>query len=116
MPNPVRDCRGWANYHRAACASQTFAAIDSWLWLKTWQWAKRRHPNKSAEWIKAKYFVSMGSRDWVFSVKLNDSDGKRKRVTLAKASDTPIRRHAKIKGDANPLTRNGSLTSRTDSV
>jgi RNA-directed DNA polymerase len=99
--NPV--VRGWANYHRAACASQTFASIDSWLWLKTWQWAKRRHPNKSADWIKAKYFVSMGSRDWVFSVKLNDSDGKRKRVTLAKASDTPIRRHAKIKGDANPF-------------
>jgi RNA-directed DNA polymerase len=24
-------------------------------------------------------------------------------VTLAKASDTPIRRHAKIKGDANPF-------------
>jgi RNA-directed DNA polymerase len=59
--NPV--VRGWANYHQAACASQTFASMDSWLWLKTWQWAKRRHPNKSANWIKDKYFETAGSRN-----------------------------------------------------
>jgi len=99
--NPV--VRGWANYHRAASASQTFASIDSWLWLKTWQWAKRRHPNKSADWIKGKYFVRIGSRSWVLSAEVQDAEGKRKRVTLAKASDTPIRRHTKIKGDANPF-------------
>jgi RNA-directed DNA polymerase len=99
--NPV--VRGWANYHQAACASQTFASIDSWLWLKTWQWAKRRHPNKSANWIKDKYFETAGSRNWVFSARLKGVEGKRKRVTLAKASDTPIRRHSKIKGEANPF-------------
>ena len=99
--NPV--VRGWANYHRAACASKTFASIDSWLWLKAWQWAKRRHPNKSADWIKEKYFVRIGSRSWVLSAEVQDAAGKRKRVTLAKASDTPIRRHTKIKGDANPF-------------
>ena len=102
--NPV--IRGWANYHRAVCASKTYSSIDSWLWLKTWKWAQRRHPNKSANWIKAKYFVRMGSRDWMFSVTLNDSDGKRKRLTLVKAGDTPIRRHIKIKGDANPFDPN----------
>ncbi|HXL82835.1 MAG TPA: group II intron maturase-specific domain-containing protein [Casimicrobiaceae bacterium] len=99
--NPV--VRGWATYHQAACASKTFASIDSWLWLKTWQWAKRRHPNKSANWIKDKYFETAGSRNWVFSARLKGVEGKRKRVTLAKASDTPIRRHTKIKGEANPF-------------
>jgi len=99
--NPV--IRGWTNYHRAVCASETFASIDSWLWLKTWQWAKRRHPNKSAQWVKGKYFVRTGSRSWVFSAELTDAKGRRKRVTLAKASDTMIRRHTKIKGDANPF-------------
>jgi RNA-directed DNA polymerase len=44
--NPV--IRGWANYHRTVNASKTFAAIDAWMWKKTWQWARRRHPNKSA--------------------------------------------------------------------
>jgi len=99
--NPV--IRGWANYHQAACASETFVSIDSWLWLKTWRWAKRRHPKKSAHWIKEKYFVTMGSRSWVFSARLKGSDEKRRRLELAKASDTPIRRHAKIKGEANPF-------------
>jgi RNA-directed DNA polymerase len=99
--NPV--IRGWANYHRAACASKTYASIDSWLWLKTWQWAKRRHPNKNARWIKDKYFVTTGSRNWVFSARPKGVEGKRERVILAKASDTRICRHTKIKGDANPF-------------
>jgi RNA-directed DNA polymerase len=99
--NPV--IRGWANYHRAVCASKTFSSIDSWLWLKTWQWAKRRHPNKGTDWIKRKYFGTVGSRHWVFAAQLKGSDGKRERVRLIKASDTRIRRHIKIKGDANPF-------------
>src|SRR5208282_1620703 len=90
--------RGWATYHRAACASQTFASIDAWLWLKTWQWAKR-----SARWIRDKYFVTTGSRNWVFSARLVSVEGQRERVTLAKASDTRIRRHTKVKGEANPF-------------
>jgi RNA-directed DNA polymerase len=112
--NPV--IRGWANYHRAVCASKTFASIDAWLWLKTWQWAKRRHPNKNVAWIKHKYFATVGSRHWVFTTQLKESDEERKRVTLIKASDTRIRRHTKIQGEANPLTRSGSLTSKIDSV
>ena len=99
--NPV--IRGWANFHRAACASKTFASIDSWLWLKVWQWAKRRHPNKSARWIMHKYFVTMGSSRWVFSARLAGGEGKRERVTLAKAHCTRICRHTKIKGEANPF-------------
>jgi len=99
--NPV--IRGWANYHRAVSASRIYASIDAWLWLKTWRWAEQRHPNKSAKWIKDKYFVTMGSRSWVFSARIKGSDGKPERVTLAKASDTRIRRHIKIKGDANPF-------------
>ena len=99
--NPV--IRGWANYHQAVCASKTFASMDAWLWLKTWRWAKRRHPNKSVHWIRDKYFVTMGSRSWVFSSWFEGSDGKRRRLELAKASDTPIRRHTKIKGEANPF-------------
>lgn len=99
--NPV--IRGWANYHRAGSASQTFASIDSWLWWKTWRWAKRRHPNKSAQWAKDKYFDTTGKRSWVFSARLSGSDGKTIRMPLVKASDTRIRRHIKIKGEANPF-------------
>ncbi|HSD62023.1 MAG TPA: HNH endonuclease signature motif containing protein, partial [Burkholderiales bacterium] len=40
-------------------------------------------------------------RNWVFSTQ--PADGKRQGVVLVKASDTRIRRHIKIKGDANPF-------------
>ncbi len=99
--NPV--IRGWANYHRSINAKETFAALDAWLWKKAWRWARRRHPNKSAGWTKKKYFGKIGNRDWVFVAQVEDLDGPKTRRTLVKASDTKIRRHTKIKGNANPF-------------
>ena len=95
--NPV--IRGWANYHRHAVAKRAFSSVDYQIWIMLWQWAKRRHPNKGAKWIKKKYFITLGMRNWVFGSK--DKDGNV--VTLVKASDTAIVRHVKIKGDANPF-------------
>ena len=95
--NPV--IRGWANYHRHAVAKRAFSSLDYQIWIMLWQWAERRHPNKGARWIKKKYLITPGNRNWVFGAK--DKDGKM--VTLVKASDTAIVRHVKIKGDANPF-------------
>jgi len=95
--NPV--IRGWANYHRHAVAKEAFSSLDNQIWIMLWQWAKRRHSNKGAKWIKKKYFMTAGNRNWVFGCK--DQDGKV--VTLVKASDTAIVRHVKIKGEANPF-------------
>ena len=63
-----------------------------------WMWARRRHPNKPKGWIKKRYFrrIEQG-RDWCFHGRKN-----RKKATLTKASDVPIRRHIKITGQANP--------------
>ena len=65
------------------------------------------HPNKSAKWVKAKYFKTVGSRNWVFAAEVNAPDGKPTNLTLATASDiasdTVIRRHVKIKSTANPF-------------
>ena len=41
-------------------------------------------------------------RSWVFTSKISSD----KKVTLLKISDTPIRRHTKIKADANPYDVN----------
>ncbi len=95
--NPV--IRGWANYHRHAVAKRAFSSLDRQIWILLWQWAKRRHPNKGAKWIKKKYFKTIGNRNWVFGCKDQDD----KVVTLVNASDTAIVRHVKIKGDANPF-------------
>jgi RNA-directed DNA polymerase len=99
--NPI--IRGWANYHQNQVATKTFKKVDNLTWRRLWRWARRRHPKKSKTWIKIRYFVTEGMRNWVFGTKVTGPDGKVKLVKLALASDTPIRRHIKIKGEANPF-------------
>jgi len=89
--NPI--IRGWGNYHRSQMASRTFAKMDHYIFWALWRWAKRRHPTKGKRWIKNKYFRSGRSRNWVFA------DGPH---VLARLSDIKIRRHVKIKAEANP--------------
>jgi len=99
--NPV--IQGWANYHQNQVAKKTFQRIDDLTWKKLWQWACRRHPSKSKTWIKNRYFHHVGTRSWVFGTKVKGEDGKARFVKLVQTSDTPIRRHIKIKGEANPF-------------
>lgn len=95
--NPV--ITGWVNYHKADVAKETFASVDYEIWKTLWQWAKRRHPNKGVQWIRDKYFVRQGSRGWIFACH-EDATGK-ERLIIAKR--TPIKRHVKIKSEANPF-------------
>ncbi|WP_022947341.1 group II intron reverse transcriptase/maturase [Methylohalobius crimeensis] len=98
--NPV--IRGWANYHQNQVAKETFQKVDYVIWKQLWRWCCRRHPNKPKKWIKDRYFHRQGNRNWVFGAKVKDKNGEEKLMKLVKASDTPIRRHVKIKGEANP--------------
>ena len=43
-----------------------------------------------------------GLRNWVFGTTVENDKGEKGIVKLVKASDTPIKRHVKIKGTANP--------------
>jgi RNA-directed DNA polymerase len=95
--------RGWANYHKGAVAKETFAKVDHEIWNKLWQWAKRRHPKKGKQWIKNRYFKVEGTRKWDFATNRTTPDGKLRRTSLVKASDTKIQRHVKIRGEANPF-------------
>lgn len=91
--NPI--LRGWGNYYRHVVSKAIFCTLDHEIWKTTWQWAKRRHPNKALGWVKSKYYQSVGSRNWVFREQGST-------VTLFKLGDIPIRRHIKIKSAANP--------------
>lgn len=101
MLNPV--VRGWANYYQHVVAKETFNRVDHEIWKILWQWAKRRHPNKSNYWIKDRYFKSMDGRKWVFADEAGErlSDGTPKSIVLHQLSDTMIRRHIKIRSEAN---------------
>jgi RNA-directed DNA polymerase len=94
--NPV--LRGWVNYHRHVCSKKTFADIDVQLGQAVWHWAKRRHPNTPKTWIKARYWPSRGGKNGVFTGK--EEHGQT--IHLLKAVATPIQRHVKVQGKANP--------------
>jgi RNA-directed DNA polymerase len=96
--------RGWANYHRHIVAKKVFAKVDHRIWECLWFWAKYRHPNKNHSWIAQRYWQPIGKRGWEFAVDTHDSrDGKPIKLRLAQASAVPIRRHIKIRSDANPF-------------
>ena len=95
--NPV--LRGWANYHRHAVAKGVFARNDHEIWSMLWKWAKRRHPNKSLQWVMDKYFHTRGGRKWRFIVEEADGNGEHQ---LFMEASMPIQRHVKIRTKANP--------------
>jgi RNA-directed DNA polymerase len=88
--NPV--IRGWSNYFSTTVSSKVFSYLDMLVWRRIWRWCKRRHPNKSGKWIKAKYFKPIGKKQWLLN-----ANG----VKLALHSDTAIIRHVKVKGKAS---------------
>jgi len=101
--NPV--IRGWANYHRHCVASHAFSRMDFEIWRKLWWWSCRRHPNKNVAWVKNRYYHAIGERAWRFAAHTNTQNplGKLAWKQLRYAGSTPIQRHRKIKGEANPF-------------
>jgi RNA-directed DNA polymerase len=94
--------RGWANYHRHVVSKHTFVHLDSIIFSRIWQWARRRHPKKSSDWLKKRYFGQRRGRDWSFFSETCDDEGQPGKLWLHRASSTPIKRHIKVKGEANP--------------
>jgi RNA-directed DNA polymerase len=97
--NPL--LRGWANYHRHVVSKVTFAKMDHAIFQALWRWAKRRHPNKPPTWIRRKYFTSEANNHWVFQGTIT-SQGKTRQQRLYRLASTPIKRHIKVKAQANP--------------
>lgn len=95
--NPM--IRGWCNYHRWVCASETFKYVDYRIWKMLWQWCRRIHQNRHKRWVKEKYFKTVGERNWVFSApKPNREDGY---YRLLSAARVKIDKHVKIRALAN---------------
>ena len=93
--------RGWANYYKHAVAKATFSKVDNEIFHMLWRWAKRRHKNKGAKWIKNKYFCTVGLDHWVFNAGVKPCQGRYKLLNLFNASSIPIKRHIKIFSNAN---------------
>lgn len=98
--NPL--IRGWALYHRHASSSRTFACVDNVIFRRLWCWARRRHRRKPKRWVRKKYFHLPDGEGWRFNGTAQSRSGRKYAVRLVKACDVHIRRHIKVKDDANP--------------
>jgi RNA-directed DNA polymerase len=106
-----RRIRGWVNFYRCLVSSRVFRKLDSALFRSLWRWACARHPNKRSTWLKSKYFRQVGKRSWVFSAKVPRADRQRvlfpelagSYLALFQASSVTIRRHVKVRAEANPF-------------
>jgi RNA-directed DNA polymerase len=86
--------RGWSNYYRHCAAKRAFRKLDHLVWHALWRWAKRRHPNKSAQWVRRRYFHTVGNRHGVFA---------EKQAQILWYQDTPITRCPKVTGKSSPM-------------
>ncbi|AFM33899.1 MULTISPECIES: group II intron reverse transcriptase/maturase [Stutzerimonas stutzeri subgroup] len=98
--NPV--LKGWAQYHSPVVAKQTFSKLDSLIFWRLWRWAKRRHSKKSADWIRKKYFRSIGGQNWVFAYPYKNGKGERQFRRLYGLAETTIVRHKRLPGEYQP--------------
>jgi len=98
--NPI--IRGWANYYATVVSKVAYTDIDDLMYQKLVAWAKRRHPNKSGEWVSKRYWHSIEGDNWVFATRKEGSNPLR----LLDHADTPIVRHVKVKGESSPYDGN----------
>ncbi len=98
--NPI--IRGWANYHRHSASKKTFNKVDWHIYQMMWRWARRKHRKKSTAWPKRKYLRRDAKHQLVFTGEALSQKGRPKQVQLYRAVRTPITRHRKIRGAANP--------------
>lgn len=93
--------RGWTNYYRHVVSKTTFNYVDYCIFGAIMRWIKRRHPKKNARWRNKQYFRSQNMRNWIFSAVAKNKKGQNIVYELFRAASLPIRRHIKIKAEAN---------------
>jgi RNA-directed DNA polymerase len=108
--NPL--VRGWANDHCQVVSKVTCAKMAHAIFQALWRWAKRRHPHKPPGWIRRKYVTRVADNRWVFYGTTITSQGKTREHRLIRRAYTPIKRHIKVKAEANPYDPHGNATSK----
>ena len=68
--------------------------MDHLVWQALWRWAKRRHPNTSAQWVRQRDFRSSGHRQGVFA---------EAKAQMLWYQDIPITRYPKVRGKSSPM-------------
>lgn len=94
--NPI--IRGWAAYYRGVVSTETFQALDNYLWKLTYKWALFRHNHRGRRRIVARYygrFHPTRQDRWMFGDRGSGA-------FLLRFAWTKIVRHDLVKGRASP--------------
>ena len=104
--NPI--IKEWSNSKRSQTASNTFQAIDAYILIHLWKWARKRHPKMSNIKLKNKYWHQVENQNWIFGIKKNNNIT----IRLQLHSKILIKRHSKIKKPVYLLDTNFIYCSR----
>ena len=91
--------RGWGNYFRISVASETFRALDHWMFFREVRYVHHMHHNKNTTWKTTKYWGKLNpyrENKWVFG----DKQAKPPKY-LMQFSWFKIERHVLVKGNAS---------------
>jgi RNA-directed DNA polymerase len=91
--NPV--IKGWTNYYSTVVSHKTFETAGHRCFLILLAWARRRHPNKSHDWIVRQYWKFEKGRRWLFQPPESD-------LQLTLHRKTRIKRHVKVRATRSP--------------
>jgi RNA-directed DNA polymerase len=92
---------GWTNYYKRVSAKDTFNYVAHELWKALWRWCLWRHPTKSKDWVRRRYFGNRYGGGWCFQAIVPKSNGVQV-LKLFNLNSIPIERHVKVRGNASP--------------
>lgn len=94
--NPI--IAGWSAYYRIGVSSRAFQALDHYVWVLVYKWARLAHPNKLKRWVVHRHFgmFNPARQDrWIFGSRETGH-------YLRKFAWTKIVRHQLVAGTASP--------------
>ncbi len=97
--NPI--IRGWCLYHRWVICSETFNLCDHITFLQLRRWGEARHPQKSKQWVRGKYFIRVDERNR-FGTSFKDEEGKTKPMYVVSHGDTHHQDYILVRGNSSP--------------
>jgi RNA-directed DNA polymerase len=103
--NPI--IRGWSNYYSSVVSKETFNKLDNLLYWNLRNWGKRRHGNRTEQWVYERYWQLIQDGDYKAMTFATSQSGENP-ARLQSHARIPIVRHVKVKGTSSPF--DGNLT------
>jgi RNA-directed DNA polymerase len=97
--NPIM--RGWCYDHRWVICTEAFNTCDHITFLQLCRWGKTRHPKKSTQWVRAKYFIRVEERNR-FGTFFKDEEGQTTPMYVVSHVDTHHQDSILVRGSSSP--------------